>query len=588
MIRKALILFFLSTYAIILGQEDCSYPYLEEVRDSMLYYNSAFSSEKSLLLYEKIKRNEELADLSQCETMLWIQFEEAMAYQLLRLYDKGLKSFFDLIISSRAQGYSEIEAESHLSIALIYEFMGDLSNCGYHLKAAQKVIEQNEVKESFPRFCIRSASYNRFLGKKDEAKKFATEAIESASAIGDTMNILDGHMLLGLLEDDIDKAITNFDQAIHYFIVRDGYVGAASQSLNMAKILNRNGRVAEASERINTAFDYLNKSVERNKDYYSILSYCYLLKKDMFKAEDNLDSALYYMEKYNEILPQSIVQTNKQEIANVEAKYRIELENRKTQQLLKESKFQRIGLIGGGILLAIFALMSLLLLRNRNKIKRQNQLILEQVHDLRSEKSKSDVLLSEIHHRVKNNLQNILGLILLKKNSLKEKNERAVLEDIQNKILGLSFIYEDLDESGNMEKVNTRRYLDNLVSSILREHNKQNVSYDLQIEKEILNIETIIPIGMISSELLSNSLNTNKSTIEKLTITLTNEEDGLFSFTYDDYKESKVDDNTITNYMDTIGQKIVKSMCRQLRGECSIEGASKFVMYFKEKNVSKI
>ena len=587
MIRKASILFFLSISAIVLGQRDCSNPYLDEVRDSMLYYNSAFSSEKSLILYEKVKRNEELIELDQCETMLWIRFEEAMAYQLLRLYDKGLNSFFDLIISSRAQGYSEIEAESHLSIALIYEFIGDMDNCGYHLKAAQKVIERDQVEESFPRFCIRSASYNRFIGKKDQAKKFAQDAIESATAIGDTMNILDGHMLLGILEEDITKAIANFDQARNYFVMRDGYVGAASQSLNIARTLIRNGRAEEANSRIDKAFDYLGMSVERNKDYYTILSFCYMLKKDMYKAQGNLDSALYYMEKYNEILPQSIVQTNKRAIADVEAKYTIKLESQKTEQLLKESKFQRIGLIVGGILLAIFALMSLLLYRNRNRIKRQNQLILEQVDDLKSEKSKSDLLLSEIHHRVKNNLQNILGLILLKKNSLKEKNERAVLEDIQNKILGLSFIYEDLDESGNIEKVNTSRYLDNLVSSILREHNKQNVRYDLQIEKEVLNIETIIPIGMISSELLGNSLNKNKNTIEKLTITLNKQEDGLLAYTYNDYKESEVDE-AISYYMDDIGQKIVKSMCRQLRGECSIEGASTFVMYFKEKSVSKV
>ncbi|MBE9183524.1 PAS domain S-box protein [Microcoleus sp. LEGE 07076] len=118
------------------------------------------------------------------------------------------------------------------------------------------------------------------------------------------------------------------------------------------------------------------------------------------------------------------------------------------------------------------------------------------------------VLLKEIHHRVKNNMQVISSLLQLQAQYIEDEPTLALFEESQTRIHSMALIHEQLYQSENLDRIDLPPYVENLVANLYQSFGCGNTSiqFNLNVDPIFLNIETAIPCGLIINELVSNSL----------------------------------------------------------------------------------
>ncbi len=118
-----------------------------------------------------------------------------------------------------------------------------------------------------------------------------------------------------------------------------------------------------------------------------------------------------------------------------------------------------------------------------------------------------EVLLREIHHRVKNNLQIISSLLSLQSRFIKDKEDAEMLKESQDRILSMALIYEKLYLSENLAYINCNEYITDLVNSLYLSYSTaRSITVTTEVEDVRLPIDTAIPCGLIINELVSNCL----------------------------------------------------------------------------------
>jgi PAS domain S-box-containing protein len=119
-----------------------------------------------------------------------------------------------------------------------------------------------------------------------------------------------------------------------------------------------------------------------------------------------------------------------------------------------------------------------------------------------------EVLLSEVYHRVKNNLNVVVSLLTLQANRTNDPSVLEALNESKNRIYAMALVHEQLYRSGNMSKINTREYVISLARNVREVYLKQSNRIAVQIEVDLdihFPLDISIPLGLMLNELLTNS-----------------------------------------------------------------------------------
>jgi two-component system, sensor histidine kinase PdtaS len=135
------------------------------------------------------------------------------------------------------------------------------------------------------------------------------------------------------------------------------------------------------------------------------------------------------------------------------------------------------------------------------KQRRKNAIILKQSDDMQ-------VLMKEIHHRVKNNLQVISSLLDLQALSIKHDQAAEAVKEGRNRVQSMALIHQNLYNEGNIKGIKVKTYIDTLAQGLFHSYNIKARSVHLTTDIDDLNldVDTVIPIGLILNELITNSL----------------------------------------------------------------------------------
>jgi PAS domain S-box-containing protein len=119
-----------------------------------------------------------------------------------------------------------------------------------------------------------------------------------------------------------------------------------------------------------------------------------------------------------------------------------------------------------------------------------------------------EVLLREVHHRVKNNLQILYSLLILQEDSVQDKAALKVLQDSQSRVQSMALIHKKLYQAEDLRNINLREYTEELVGELASTYARQNQNISIEIDAEPVpvNVDTAIPCGLILNELISNAL----------------------------------------------------------------------------------
>lgn len=120
--------------------------------------------------------------------------------------------------------------------------------------------------------------------------------------------------------------------------------------------------------------------------------------------------------------------------------------------------------------------------------------------------AEKEILLKEIHHRVKNNLQLVMSLLNIQAQDSKNISIDDFLNKGRSRIATMSLIHQNLYENSSLSKINFQNYLENLVKNILNTFNENSVTIEVNTNGNDFDIDTAIPLGLIINELVCNSL----------------------------------------------------------------------------------
>jgi two-component sensor histidine kinase len=141
------------------------------------------------------------------------------------------------------------------------------------------------------------------------------------------------------------------------------------------------------------------------------------------------------------------------------------------------------------------------------EIKKVNASLYRQNQVIDKQNTENVTLLKEIHHRVKNNLQIIVSLLRLQKNELKLAESREQFQEAINRVLVMSSIHQKLYQQENLINVNLGQYLEELIDELkLLFQNHKQIDVTVTCEFPNMGLKTMVPVGLIINELVSNSL----------------------------------------------------------------------------------
>lgn len=192
---------------------------------------------------------------------------------------------------------------------------------------------------------------------------------------------------------------------------------------------------------------------------------------------------------------------------------------------------------------------------------------------------KKDMLVREIHHRVKNNMQVIMSLLTLQSTYINSKKMNEILRECQNRIKSMCLIHEKLYLARDLSDVSSQDYISKLVKSIFISYGAHGngIKCLTNVGNVRLDIETAVPCGLIITELVSNSLKHAFNAEKKGLITV-----GLQKLKTGQYELSVQDSGSgFPKGMDyknspTLGLQLVSTLAEeQLRGNLSIRATTK-------------
>lgn len=129
-------------------------------------------------------------------------------------------------------------------------------------------------------------------------------------------------------------------------------------------------------------------------------------------------------------------------------------------------------------------------------------------NEIKESLREKEVLLMEIHHRVKNNMQIVSSLLSLQSRYIKDKEASGIFKESQDRVKSMAMIHEKLYMSEGLAKIDFAEYIKNLVNDLFRSYgiNQEQIRININADKIFLNIDTAIPCGLIINELVTNSL----------------------------------------------------------------------------------
>jgi hypothetical protein len=128
--------------------------------------------------------------------------------------------------------------------------------------------------------------------------------------------------------------------------------------------------------------------------------------------------------------------------------------------------------------------------------------------ELRAALREKDVLLQEIHHRVKNNLQVVASLLDMQAEAVADPRVRAAFEDSQARLHAMALIHEQLYQGASLAHLNAADYLRRLSTHLFETYSPPDgrITLELEVEEIALELNVAIPCGLMLNELLSNAL----------------------------------------------------------------------------------
>lgn len=309
------------------------------------------------------------------------------------------------------------------------------------------------------------------------------------------------------------------------------------------------------------------------------------LKAKCLLVKGNIEKANEYFKTYENF--RDSLETVKAKNRHIAATVKFETTQKEKELLLSKqqndiqkntNKYQKVGLI----FLTITLLSVFFFLR---KTISDKKIITTQKIQFEKALQEKNVLLKEVHHRVKNNLQVINSILDIQNAKIDDERFNKILEEGQNRIQSMALIHQQLYQSDTIVDISMEKYIKELVANIARFHQDKKIDFTILANEIKFKINTSVPLGLIINELITNIYKHAFKKDEKGEVII-----GINKTTTHQYKLIVKDNgrgfskNFDFENTDSLGLKLINILTKQLKGEviCTNDNGAKCVITFRD------
>jgi len=367
-----------------------------------------------------------------------------------------------------------------------------------------------------------------------------------------------------------------YAKAISYYKVAEQYSLKSNNKYHLITNYNSLATCYKELKEYETAKAYSEKSIAISKEVGSVERelFCHETMADILFSMGDYKNAYASFQNYASLKDTLFNQDKNDAIAEMQAKFDVEKNQQKVKEIELQKKIddeantkQRLLFMVVIVVILISLVFTILLFRNKQKV---NSLLEQKNAAIQANLEQKEVMMSEIHHRVKNNLQMVSSILDLQARDLTDEKSMRVIEDSLSRINAISLIHQRLYQSDNIRGIKINTYLQELAFDILKNFSSSVTTTPIQLTCKVadlnMDLESAIPIGLITAELITNACKYAFLSIEKpeITITLNKQQDALVLIVTDNGvgKQAAVNESGTS-----FGTKLIKSLSRKLRAE---------------------
>lgn len=554
---------------------------------------------ESLQLFQKEKEEGKLAQTQKYLAIwhnLYGKMDSAVYYLQLTIpfYEKTLqkdtlaKTYLDLsgYLSSKAE-YAEAmdavfkaldiyrEANNQRGIALCYTGLCDLLYSQYKFEEGNEYCDmaiaiqtQLDVPEDLAITYRRKSANLLFIeGEKENALHVINEAIAIYAKMGET-----GVPYMACINwrGNILKYLDRFDEALADYnsnLKKSEEMGLTRYSLvSLANI----GHVFTMQEQYEQAIPYTLRAIEimertgNTKNLWENYMHVANSYEKLGQFEEALKYNKLHAEAYADFLRSSTERLESELLVKYETEKKQETISRQEAQIAQQRIVQILYISIAGIL--IISLFGMFI--SRRSIRRKRKALQSLNLQLDAKNRQNELLMKEIHHRVKNNLELVKSLIALQCAQMEDSESKDAMLESQNRVQSMGIIHQKLYQGENLGSIEMKDYFVNLSEGILDAFDAEDkVKIECAMENLELDIDTAVPIGLIVNELLTNSLKyafpeKSKGIVQ---ISLSKPKPGILTLTVSDNGVGKIKGQQVRGT--GFGSQLVDLLTRQLNGE---------------------
>lgn len=517
-----------------------------------------------------------------------IAMDLAKVYSLIELTGRSLALLHDIEKTILEEGSTSQKARYYIQLGELYRRMSKFERAMSSLDMAE-----NFVGDDQKLFCYllnrRAAVYTE-LNNHEFSKELSLQSLKLAKEIGNPDFEALSYNELAFLDRHTETKESVFAfysraDALWTSLGMDRYASNTRLQLSIwygvdsiSRDLHKSLEIAHSARKLSEGrgWDFLEFEIfEHISNLHQELNI--LDSAKLYKIK-SYDAYLSYLDKRNDaqtmIIEAEYMQARSEEMLR-EQQVKLKQEAERNENIKKESTLYFVIMV---ISLLVIILLSLILRMNKAKRYKAIQIAKNEALvrlSLEQSLEEKNILLSEVNHRVKNNLQTMSSLIDLQRLSESSELVKSSLFESQRRIDAMGIIHEMLYASEFMHKVDIRMYVKHLIDSekMIYEGLHDNISFKVGVESIQLDINQCINLGMIISEFISNSfkhafLDTSHPEIV-ISLKQSNEE-----------IELKVSDNGTgisheklnQGESKSLGLKLISIFCKKLKGHHYLSG----------------
>ncbi len=489
-----------------------------------------------------------------------------IAYSDLNFYEDALESFFEAIAILEMHPVDKLSANVYNSIGLLQHKNKNYEQAIYYHHQALLFREKTEDQIGV------AGSYNN-LGlayldthQLDSARHYLHKAFEIKTQLND-LALLSTTLInlaeLHVKENDFDNAHAHLSQALDYSRSIKMPSLTIEALLGFSKFYITRNHFTKAE----TSLQEATKLAHELKDQ-SLIFQVYQQYQKLYEKWGNYEKAYLYSQKYH-ALKDSLINEERIRVAE----WNKELEKREVEKekviaeqraslAIEENRRQKVWILALSAIALIFIMLGSIIWANRRKIRQQNVELLKKNRIIEIQKA-------DIRHQTKNGLLRVRNILKLLKRELNDERSAIELEKAENMILALTALEDYLFDQPENREVEMCKFLSMLKEKLMTAHGmEEKINIDVESDEVTLHLNVAIPIALIISETVTNSIKHAFENVDFPLIKL------LFKKTKENYRLVIRDNGQGLQHNGSPGggwgSEIVKSYVKQLNGSINV------------------